>query len=255
MDKDKLIKLLDLVTELSHIPGNEWYKNKLTARFSKDDSTRVCNHQLDEIYELCINKIVEKQAFNFYNGFKLLEIKEKLISDFVRMEKFRRQNNFEDFCLAAFQQIEAIVNRLSTNELQELIVSNQMINTHKIKDETTGKYEPRKLWQLIFFPNLSEIELEKKLRKEMIEWDFSEKYKAILFFYFFNQKIFNYYDFKEVYFLGNELYQLRNQNHRGGRVSPRQQVIVDKVKFESYKYYFKFLGYIEEFVGKVNQFS
>ena len=45
-------------------------------------------------------------------------MKEKLIQDFIRMERFRRDDNFEDFCLAAYQQIELIISTLITMMIQ-----------------------------------------------------------------------------------------------------------------------------------------
>ena len=253
MDKKNLVKLIEFITELSHLKGNEWFKEELNSKLNEGELSLKVNPQIQEIYEFCIRKIIQEHAVNFYADFQLLDVKKELIDDFVRMEKFRREDNFEDFCLALFQQIEGIVNALVTIDIQSIIIDQQNTETHKVKNKNTGQYETQKLWQLIFYPTLSEQELERKILKPIFEWDFAERYKTILYIYYFNKKIYNYMDFQEVFFLGNELYQSRNLNHRGGRMTESQQRTIDKVNANSYKYYFKFLGYMEDFITTINK--
>lgn len=249
--KEQLIRLLKLVEEISSQTGNEWFKDELSNKVITNST--VCNTSaIEEIYEHCIKLIIKDHADKFYKDFKLNDIKDKLISDFIRMEKFRREDNFEDFCLALFQQIEGIVNELITLEIELYIKAQKNIETHKAKDKTTGSYEPQHLWQLIFFPSLLPVDLEKKLSKSIFEWDFSERYKAVLFVYYFKKKINNYQEFQSIFFIGNDLYQARNLNHRGGRVTTNQQKIIEKVKTNSHKYYFKFLGFLEDITSKIN---
>jgi hypothetical protein len=113
MNKLKLQKLIDIVIEFAEMKGNEWMKTKLMDRVGVKSSTNAISApKIEEIYEYCLRKIVREHAEQFYRDFKLVDIKDKLIEDFIRMEKFRREDNFEDFCLAAYQQLENIVNRL-----------------------------------------------------------------------------------------------------------------------------------------------
>lgn len=93
--------------------GNEWFKEDLLSKFT--NTSTINSDVIDEIYEYCLRKIMYEHAEKFYMDFKLENIKLKLVEDFVRMEKFRRENNFEDFCLAAYQQLESIVSELTTN--------------------------------------------------------------------------------------------------------------------------------------------
>ena len=44
--------------------------------------------KINHIYEYCIERIIEKQACEFYADFPLKEIVSSLRNDFVRMEKF-----------------------------------------------------------------------------------------------------------------------------------------------------------------------
>jgi hypothetical protein len=250
---ENLIKLLKLVGEISNTAGNEWFKAELISKLGPNSSPNMSKSQMDEIYEYCLRKIVRDHADKFYYDFKLLSIREKLIEDFIRMEKFRRDDNFEDFCLALFQQLEAIVNVLINEEIHKYIIEQQSIITHKVKNKETNSYQNQSLWQLIFFPRLNPEDLRKKIVKPPMEWDFLERYKVVLYYYYFGKKIYNYNDFQTKYFLGNDLYQSRNLNHRGGKTNEKQKVTLDKVLSERHRYYFKFLGFLEDFISSINK--
>lgn len=252
MEKGNLEKLIDFVIELSQLNENSWFKEDLIRKLLSNSSSKLSASQLDEIYEHCLYKIINEHAQRFYSDFKIFSVKEKLIQDFIRMERFRRDDNFEDFCLAVFQQIEGIVNELSTIEIHENFLKSLHSKTHKVKNKSTSIYEDQMLWQLILYPGLSNEELIRKTSKQLSEWDFLERYKLILYFFYYNQKIYNHQDFQMNYFLGNELYQSRNLNHRGGTPSEKQKITIEKVKTNSHKYYFKFLGFLEDFTTKIN---
>lgn len=251
LNKESLTKLVSFVSEIAETEGNEWVKNEITSRL-KLDSKFEGTTPIDEIYEYCIKLIIKEQAEMFYKDFKLLEIKEKLIEDFIRMEKFRREDNFEDFCLALFQQIEGIVNRLVSQNIQNYIIEHKEDITFKIKEKGSSEKTSKKLWQLFFYPSLSNEEVQKKISKPIIEWDFSERFKVILYFYYFNKKIYEYYNFFSLFSLGNDLYQMRNLNHRGGKTTEKQKETISRVTSSSHKYYFKFLGFLEDFTTKIN---
>lgn len=250
--KESLEKLLLLIDEICNEEENLWFKNKIKDKYSISNDINQSD-SIEKIYEYCIKEIVSRQANKFYDDFKLIEIKEKLIEDFIRMEHFRRIDNFEDFCLAMFQQLEAIINYLSTTEVQNFIVNNYSTPFYKSKNNTTYRFEEKPLWQLIFYQELDHEKLEEKLRREIIDWSFSEKFKSVLMYYYFNKLIYNKYLFDSVFYLGNELYQSRNLNHRGGKVTEKQKEIILKVTNNSNKYYFKFLGFLEDFISTINK--
>ena len=60
----------------------------------------------------------------FYKDFNLPSINDELCNDYVRMEQYRREDNFEEFCMAMFQQIELIVNTLSNNNIENYVREN-----------------------------------------------------------------------------------------------------------------------------------
>jgi len=59
-------------------------------------------------------------------------------------------------------------------------------------------------------------------------------------------------EFDRTYNMGYELYQARNLNHRGSNKTPYQQSAIDKLIPNQHKYYFKFLGFVEDFVTMTN---
>ena len=78
--------------------------------------------KIDEIYEYCLKKNLHEQAEDLYKDFPLVSIRTTLIEDYVRMEEARRRNDFDEFGLHLYQQIEAIVNTLSKDEGLSAIV-------------------------------------------------------------------------------------------------------------------------------------
>jgi hypothetical protein len=250
--KENLLKLLNLVEEIAKDKNNDWFKDDLYKRLFFNSYKPISSPVIDEIYEHCIRKIIKEHAEQFYADFKLTKIKEKLIDDFVRMEKFRRDDNFEDFCLAAFQQIEAIVNELSTENIRLYFQKEYNTITHKSKNKANNSYEEKRLWQLILYPGMTKEELNKKIEKNLQDWDFLERFKLVSFYYNFNKKIYNHHDFNSNYFLLYDLYQTRNLNHRGGKTTEKQDTVIRKVKSNTHKYYFKFLGFLESFTTSIN---
>ena len=82
----------------------------------------IDGNKVDEIYEYCIEKVVKQQATDFYADFPIPTIIGGLVSDFCRMEFFRRKDCFVDFCLSLYQQIECIVNKLCVNpDLNDIV--------------------------------------------------------------------------------------------------------------------------------------
>ena len=124
--KESLEKLLVLIDEISKEEENLWFKDKIHKKYSTISLNKYSSDEsINKIYEYCIKEIIVKQANKFYEDFKIENIKPKLIEDFIRMEHFRRDDNFEDFCLAMFQQLEGTINSLVSDEMQNYIIENK----------------------------------------------------------------------------------------------------------------------------------
>ena len=72
------------------------------------NSAIMDDERLNQIYEYCIEKIIQNQAEEFYKDFPIPTLIPTLVKDYVRMESFRRKDSFGDFCLALYQQIECV---------------------------------------------------------------------------------------------------------------------------------------------------
>lgn len=81
------------------------------------------DERLDEIYELCIEKIIRKQGEEFYADFPITSLCPTLAYDYNRMERFRRKDDFGDFCLAMYQQIENITNYICSDPVVDKVAS------------------------------------------------------------------------------------------------------------------------------------
>jgi hypothetical protein len=255
MDKNKLEKLLLFIAEIAEMRDNEWFKSKLLLRLGSE-SKGFGNSSLDEIYEFCIEMIIKDQATRFYQGFKINTIKESLIQDFIRMERFRRKDGFEDFCLAGFQQVEAIVNFLVSSpsfleKFNSLKNSPSVLKFDPLTKQFIRSGNPT-VQKLIFNTN-DQLTLNESLKKQPIDWYFNHRLRAVLYFFYFNEELkFNANEYESIYTIGNQLYIIRNTNHRGGNSSEYQDRIKEEIMSNFNRYYFKFLGFLEDFVFKVN---
>lgn len=256
MDKENLTKLVDFIHELCGLPENEWFYEKLKSRLISNSQVVNNKTQLNEIYEYCLESIMKEHSEHFYRDFKLVEIKSKLAEDFVRMERFRRADNFEDFCLAAYQQIELIVNTLILPiEFREyFIVNKDSLAMSKLDPKTKSRtlVGNQTIGKFIFQQdNLDRVSV--LINAPINDWYFNHKLRAVLFYYYFDKHVPSSYVFESVYKTGNILYIGRNLNHRGSLQSAYQKSIIDVIIPNQHKYYFKFLGYLEEFVTNINK--
>jgi hypothetical protein len=256
--KENLIKLSKLIEEISRQPDNYWFRDLIYQKLPSNNFDSFSSPKLEEIYEHCIRKIIKEHAEKFYSDFKLLGVKDKLIEDFVRMEKFRRDDNFEDFCLAAYQQLELIISTLLiSKEFSNYFKENKDLPALLKYDNVTGNFIRRgnlTLGKLIFLTG-DQTKINNQITAPIQGWFFNHKYRAVLFYYYFNKEIKTNTDlFDRIYDIGNFLYQGRNLNHRGSVQSQYQQNIIDDLIPNQHKYYFKFLGFLEDFVTTINKY-
>lgn len=187
----------------------------LELLISELSNTPLYREKIDSIYECAVESILSRQSKLCYENFPIESIKSQLITDFVRMEKFRRQDNFEDYCLATFQQVESIVNALyKTMEVKILVSSNieKKIFPSSVKT----------------FAELIYSDAEHRKESDYEKMYFTEKLNAILLWVCFRGNYQSSY-YEEYKKRGMELYQCRNLNHRGGDKSDYQQKILDSI--------------------------
>lgn len=259
MENKELNKLIDFIEEISLQQGREWFRTAIQQRFLFDFISKIneepISREVGLISEYCIGNVIEKQALHFYDNIHLESIKPRLISDYKRMEQFRREDNFFDFSLALFQQIEFIVNFLCEKDLifASFIKGNFSLTTYKHFDKYTNLKRDYRLQELIFGLNVSEEIIKKNENTDVIRWEFKSKLKAVLFYYYFDKKVSGYKQFSQIYDELEKIVNARNLSHRGGHVYPGQLEKSHEIINNKYRNYFKFLGVFEDFLYTINQ--
>lgn len=247
MDKN-LIDAVEKIRKLS--AKNAEFEAAMRNLFVKTDSASSVSNgalsdRVDEIYEYCIERVIREQSEQFYKHFPIKEIIPQLIEDFCRMERYKREDNFEDFCLAAFQQVECITNWFCQRE--------RFINLYESKKELDSCVKDKSgnapsVLNLIIKANPNE-------RKELplMKLFFNERIRAVLYFVYFDEQTYKYV-FETKYKELNELYQCRNLNHRGGVLEKYQQDVISYIIPRKYQYYLKFTGLLVDFVGHISEY-
>lgn len=218
--------------------------------------------KIDEIYEYCIEKVVTQQAKDFYSDFPLKDIVPTLEYDFVRMERARRHNDFKDFCLALYQQIECMTNRLCRDKILTEIVEKMwscppFVSIHygepeipfgeRIKERKTSDKIPS-IAKLVLIPS---ADFDKKVFITLQNQYAMDKIRIIIYFVCYQTLLTNYGEYSEITKTMNEIYCCRNLNHRGNELKEWEQKIVEQIlKQESY-YYFKFMGVLALYVSQI----
>ncbi len=218
------------------------------------------DEHLDEIYELCIKKIMYNQAKDFYKDFCFVDIKEQLIFDFVRMESFRRADNFEDYSLALYQQIEIIVNKICgmpgfINSINKLWDNTAYVDKngglHTIGNDVFGfdKGENQKY--------LSDG-LKRAINNKLTAKD---KLRIVIYFLGFWSEEYEEYNttrknkyWKKIgrldfYNIIETIYLCRNTNHRSLEQNEIGRITENKISSS----YFLFNWALKEFISIVNQ--
>ncbi len=234
MDKqrEQIKNIIEKLHNISKQPGKEWLLSELMVHFGNDA-------KITEIYEYCIENVLKNQAAEFYKDFPLRRIVPQLEKDFIRMETFRRQNKFEEFSMAVYQQIENITNEIWKDERLYEITTKMMNHPFHIE----GKQHGKPIGELILIGYKSDKTIDKYGAMDLIY--------CVLYFLCYEamskyNKIYDFYQHKNLF---NWIYQFRNLNHRNGKPSDSQKNIIETVNTNKSIYYFKFaealLFYIE----------
>ena len=251
-DKDKLKKLVQIIGDLLKVEGNEWLIDEILKIIGETSPVEeIAKHSvIQNIHEYCVEQKIEKQATEFYNSFPIQEIKDQLIQDYKKMEHERRRDDFENFCLCLYQQIENITNCLfetgvvsTWNNVKHNIAIKSFYdrNQKQYVLPTNGGTSIEKL----VFQNTNPID-------DLSKWQANRKFRAILYFFYFNKEVTrDDYEFNSIYFTHEEIYQMRNQNHRGSKPSEYQKKTLNKIQGNESKYYFKFYGFLQDFITQI----
>lgn len=261
---DKFMSTIDKITRLAQ--QNAEFNMELRKRLNVTSVNAVISddERIIEIYEYCIEKIIRRQAIEFYADFPLQSVKDILIADFVRMESFRRKDNFGDFCLSLYQQIECMTNRLC--EKRELSDITEKMWGHpaylKIEKDKEPSLSSRSgdytIASLLFPGNngkTGNTNAFEKSRESLQSQYAIDKIRTIVYFlgYKAMMKSNDYESFVEITSLLNDIYQCRNMNHRGNTQNQWEKETFGRIIPLKSLYYFKFLGVLAQYVEYIKE--
>lgn len=255
---------IDKITRLTQ--QNTEFDMELRKRLNVASANSVLldDERINQIYEYCIEKIIRQQAIEFYADFPLQSVKETLIEDFVRMESFRRKDNFGDFCLSLYQQIECMTNRLcEKRELSD--ITEKMwghlayLKIEKGKEPSisnrSGEYT---IARLLFPGNNKQSGNTNAFEKSRISLQNQyaiDKIRTVVYFLGYKAMMKNsdFDSFVEITSLLNDIYQCRNMNHRGNSQNQWEKETYDRIIPLKSLYYFKFLGVLAQYVEYIKK--
>ena len=248
---------IDKITRLTQ--QNAEFDMELRKQLNVASANSVLSEdeRINQIYEYCIEEIIRKQANEFYTDFPLQSIKDTLIGDFIRMESFRRKDNFGDFCLSLYQQIECITNKLCEKKdlsdiTEKMWGQPAYLKIEKDKEPSiysrSGDYT---IASLLF----GKINAFEKSRKSLQAQYAIDKIRTIVYFLGYKAKMKNsdFDSFLEITSLLNDIYQCRNMNHRGNTQNQWEKDTYDKIIPLKSLYYFKFLGVLAQYVEYIKE--
>ncbi len=256
---DKTRSTLDKIIRLTQ--QNAEFDAELRKRLNiaSANSAIINDERITQIYEYCIEKIIKKQAIEFYQDFPLTSIKPTLVEDFCRMESFRRKDNFGDFCLSLYQQIECITNKLCEDHELSAITSKMWgcfayITGNNISNRFQDKYNTT-IARLIFYKpddDLYSIEKSKSTLQEQ-----TARYKMKILVYFLGYKAMmktsDFNSYIEFTYLLSDIYMCRNMNHRGNTSTEREDETLKKINSLQSFHYFKFMGGLTQYVDYIKK--
>lgn len=263
---DRLQTTIDKIVRLSE-QNSEFDKalRKRLGMVSNPIMDSIDGNKIDAIYEYCIEKVVKQQAADFYADFPIPTIIDSLVNDFCRMEFFRRKDCFVDFCLSLYQQIECIVNNLCVNpDLNEIVkrmwwypayIKSGKNITPSIENRSEGEYA---IASLVFPGTNRKTRLTYAYEKAQITLQSQyalDKIRVVIYFLCYKAKMTSgdYIGFVEITNLLSDVYLCRNMNHRGNKMTEREQDVFDKVMPHKSVYYLKFLGALTQFIEEVKE--
>ena len=224
------------------------------------DCISINDERINQIYEYCIEHIIRRQATEFYADFPIEPIKSQLIDDFVNMEFFRRKDDFGNFCIALYQQIENITNKLCEDRGLSIIVEKMWsypayVKEGKISDRPESDYCIAKL----IFPgenkNSHQPYYFEKSKKTLQNQYANDKIRIIVYFlgYKAAMRSTDYDTFVEITSLMNDIYQCRNMNHRGNTLNEWEEKTINRILPMKSFCYFLYLGALAQYIHYVKE--
>lgn len=256
-DKKQLTKLLAFVKELYDHPDNKEFAAGIQAIVIEDLKEKNDDNKIAEIYEYCIHRILKEQAESLYDDFPLTDIKEELVSDYIKMEKAHRDNNMDDFGIRLYRQIENIVRTLSKDETLAGVVSVMMdvpylvtgYNSPRIqqRQKLTKSGQPEKTIADFVLINSKRSSKEDRKKKALSEQYATDMARLVIYFVCFGgmlQSGVMYEQWTKQTNTYSDIYSIRNRVHGGGECSEYDIQRYDAMKASATQSYFRLMSFL-----------
>ena len=267
-DKKQLTKLLIFVKELYDNPDNKEFAAGIQSivlnDIRSDNNREGWTQQINEIYELCLQKNLREQAEDLYKDFPITGIAEDLVGLYVNMENARRANDFDSFGRYLFLQIELIVGTVAKED--DFIRIYEVIR--KMKPLSKYNRDTKISYRADFYQNKTKKDgsKEKVLKDTVDKFLFIskksigkpieslgaiDKCRIVLYTVCYQAKVSGWPadDFDAL----SGIYNLRNhESHTGVNMTEMQQEYYDKLIVDKTKNYLRFLGFLLSFIKGIS---
>ena len=276
-EKEYLTKLAAFVKACYEELNDDDFAAEIKAIVMDDIKDDIQNGKIYEIYELFIHKNLLQQANSVYSSFAIPSIKDKLISRYIKMEKARRENDFDDFGLRAYQQIELIVNTLAADEEVAYVVEKMLrvpylTRSERVDDRVSSKSDGSESQHIGNFVLINSTSAGKSKAQKMSiplqEQYATDKVRLIVFFICFkgmirSGKINNPNSRRQEYYkdydewthytqICSDIYTVRNRVHSGKEPSEYEVARYEELTTNPEQTYLSFLSFLYFFIQGVN---
>ena len=256
-DKKPLTKLLAFVKELYDHPDNKDFAAGIQAIVINDLKETNDDNKIAEIYEYCIQQILREQAESLYEGFPLTDIKEELISDYIKMERAHRENNIDDFGIRLYRQIENIVRRLSKDETLVSVVSKMMdapflvngYNNPQVQDRQMPNDKQKQIQTIADFVliNNNRSPKEERKKKALPDQYAADMVRLVIYYVCFGgmiQRGVLFEQWVQQTKACSDIYSIRNRVHGGGESSNYDIQRYESIKANVTQSYFRLMAFL-----------
>ncbi len=277
-EKEYLTKLAAFVKACYEDLNDDDFAAEIKAIVMDDIKDDIQNGKIDEIYELCIHKNLLQQANSVYSSFAISSIRDKLVSRYIKMEKARRENDFDDFGLRVYQQIELIVNTIAEDEEVAYVVERMlrvpyMTRSDREDDRIASRPDGTESQNIGKFVLINSTNAGKSKSQKMLiplpEQYATDKVRLVVFFICFRgmirtgkinnpdsrrQEYYKDYDEWAHYTqICSDIYTVRNRVHSGKEPSEYEVSRYEDLTQNPEQTYLSFLSFLFFFIQGVNK--
>lgn len=269
-NKDNLESLINFIEDILRLDGNEWMVDKLLEVISEKlpEEEGSSNPKIRRIYEYCIKEVVNKQAEDFYLHFPCSDLRPFLVKDFISMENYRRNNDFDRFGLSIYQQIELITNYLfQTKDFRIKLRTERKAPAYVSWSNEAKDYvrlgDPNVERALLIPPKgVAQEWIDRYFdkdgyptnqnSKDTNQWPMKKKVRAILYFYYFGSRV-KKYELNGPYEAYEAIHDVRNRVHRDVSEDKPIEGKLKEIKGRESQYYLRFYGFLADFISRLEK--